>query len=99
MERDRSALSRGAHDSSGAVGSSAAADEPREAQSTDKAEAEAKIKRRLKRKKLGPLEHRDRIERRTGAAANRQRRGRQQELPAVPIGSRLGQRLEIAVVE
>src|SRR5438067_1368238 len=45
------------------------------------------------------LKRPDRICRRTGAAANRQRRRCQQELPPVPACCRIAQRLEVAVVE
>ena len=44
-------------------------------------------------------EHSNWIERRAGAATDRQRCGRQQELPSVPRRSGVGKRLEIAVVE
>src|SRR5262249_31552812 len=46
-----------------------------------------------------PSERRDGIGRRTGAAANRQRRCGQQEIPPVARRRRIRQRLEVAVVE
>src|SRR5438067_13096704 len=45
------------------------------------------------------LERRDRICRRTGAAANWQRRGGQQEIPASARRRRVPERLQVAVIE
>ena len=43
--------------------------------------------------------HSDWVQRRTSAPADWERRGHQEELPPVPLGSRLPERLEVAVVE
>src|SRR5712671_6612607 len=52
-----------------------------------------------KRGEVRPSKRRDGIRGRTRAAANRERRRCQQEIPALPVGRRICQRLEIAVVE